>query len=145
VRTVHECHNRSDIVKASKVYGYYAYNQQKNDYERWNAQNCYKALVRLPNVTFLQVRDCTVKFEWDLLSEAIPKLRSLRILELQKIAHYIGQLPHSTATEIHAELSAETVLDLAQTSVAHKVRTLVSGSKFYHTVRTIRARLFPST
>jgi hypothetical protein len=135
----------SDVVKASKVYGYYVHHRQKNYDMHQNAEYCYKALVLLPNVTFLQVRDCTMQFEWVLLSEAIPQLCSLRILELQRIAQYIGQLPHSTATEINVELSAEIVLGLAQTSVAHKVRTLVTGTKFYLTVRTIQARLFPST
>ena len=115
------------------MYGYYA--DHEHDHMRRNAEYCYQALLLLPNVTFLQVRDCTMQFEWDLLSEVIPQLRSIRILELQRIGQYIGQLPHSTATEIHAELSAETVLDLAQTSVAHKVRTLVSGTTFNETVR----------
>lgn len=126
----------SDVMKASKVYGYFTYHQQNNDYMHRNAQHCYKALILLPNVTFLQIRDCTMQFEWDLLSETIPQLHSLRILELQGVGDHIGQLPHSTATDIHAELSAEIVLDLAQTSVAHKVRTLALGTNFDDIVRT---------
>ena len=86
------------MMKASNVRGYYPYHRQDDDHIHRNAQNCYKALVLLPNVTSLDVRDCTMQFEWDLLSKAIPQLRSLRVLEFQGIGDHIGQLPHSTAT-----------------------------------------------
>lgn len=117
----------SDQVKAS--WHPRAGSHRKEDMDQ-KAEYCHAALVLLPNVTFLQVRYYTRQHEWNLLSQLIPQMSSLRILDLHGMDKQIDELPFSTATSIHAELTEKSVLALAKPSVAHKVRTFVTNYHF---------------
>ena len=108
----------SNRVEAFHSYGYTSERNSRL------VKNCIEALVLLPNITSLQVINFTLKGDWDLLSNSLLQLRNLQNLIIQSDNKHIGLLPHLNSTDIHAELSPESIVGISASSMAHKLRSL---------------------